>query len=109
MNGAVVAATQTTTKSGTPAPNFDDYQNFVWTLTGNITLLNPTTEKTGQTGFFIFIHSGAGRTVSLGTDYETAGGAGLTLSTTSGAADIVPYAVLSTGRILLGTPQLAFA
>jgi hypothetical protein len=109
VNGAVVAATQTTTKSGTPSPNFDNYQNFIWTITSNITLLNPTTEKVGQTGFFIFIHSGAGRTVSLGTDYETVGGAGLTLSSTNGAADLVPYAVLSTGRILLGTPQLAFA
>jgi hypothetical protein len=109
ISGSVVADTQTTTKSGSPAPNFDDYQNFVWTLTGNITLLNPSTEKTGQTGFFIFIHSGGARTVSLGTDYETAGGAGLTLSSTSGAVDIVPYVVQSSGNILLGTPQLAFS
>ena len=109
ITGSVVASTQTTSKSGSPAPNFDTYQNFVWTLTGNITLLNATTEKTGQTGFFIFIHSGAGRTVSLGTDYETAGGAGLTLSGTSGAVDIVPYAVQSSGNILFGTPQLAFS
>ena len=109
ISGSVVADTQTTTKSGSPAPNFDTYQNFVWTLTGNITLLNPTTEKTGQSGFFIFIHSGAARTVSLGTDYETAGGAGLTLSGAAGAVDIVPYVVQSSGNILLGAPQLAFS
>ena len=109
ISGSVVADTQTTTKSGSPAPNFDTYQNFVWTLTGNITLLNPTTEKTGQSGFFIFIHSGATRTVSLGTDYETAGGAGLTLSGAAGAVDIVPYVVQSSGNILLGAPQLAFS
>jgi len=47
--------------------------------------------------------------VSLGTDYETAGGSGLTLSTAAGAVDIVPYAIQSAGNILLGTPQLAFS
>ena len=109
ISGSVVADTNTTSTSGASTPNFNAYQNFVWTLTGNITLANPTTEKTGQTGFFIFIHSGAGRTVSLGTDYETAGGAGLTLSSTAGAVDIVPYVVQSSGNILLGTPQLAFS
>jgi len=57
----------------------------------------------------ILIHSGAARTVSLGTDYETAGAAGLTLSSTSGAVDLVPYVVQSSGNILLGTPQLAFS
>jgi len=81
----------------------------VWTISGNITLGNITTEQTGQSGFFIFIHSGAGRTVSLGTDWETAGGAGLTLSSIAGAVDIVPYVVQSSNNILLGTPQLAFS
>ena len=73
-------------------------------------LVNPTTEKTGQSGFFIFIHSGAAYTVSPnGTDFETAGGAGLTLSGAAGAVDIVPYVVQSSGNILLGAPQLAFS
>ncbi len=44
-NQRVCCETQTTTKSGTPSANFDNYQNFVWTLTGNITLINPTTEN----------------------------------------------------------------
>ena len=110
VDGSVVAATHSAGSiTGAQTPNFSTYQNFVWTLTGNITLSNPTTEKTGQSGFFIFIHSGAARTVSLGTDFETAGGAGLTLSSTAGAVDIVPYVVQSSGNILLGTPQLAFS
>ena len=50
-----------------------------------------------------------GRTVSLGTDYETANGAGLTLSSAASTTDIVPYVVAAGGRILLGAPQLAFA
>jgi hypothetical protein len=107
--GTAVAATQTASVTGSTTLDFSTYQNFILTMTGNITLANPTTEQAGQTGFMILIHSGAARTVSLGTDYETAGGAGLTLSSTSGAVDLVPYVVQSSGNILLGAPQLAFA
>jgi len=99
-----------TTNSGSVTLDFDTNQNFVLTLTGNVTLANPTTEAVGQSGFITFIQDGTGsRTVSLGTDYETAGGAGLTLSSTASTTDIVPYVVVASGRILLGTPQLAFS
>lgn len=96
--------------TGSTTLSFDIYQNFIITLTGAVTLANPTTETTGQTGFIVFIQDGTGgRTVSLGTDYETAGAAGLTLSSAANATDIVPYVVAANGRILLGAPQLAFA
>jgi len=101
--------TDTNQGTGTHTPDFQNYNSFVWTLTGNITLGNPTTEIAGMSGVFIFTHSGAGRTVSLSSDYETAGAAGLTLSSTAGAVDIVPYFVKATGSILLGTPMLAFS
>jgi len=105
----VVGSVETSSKTGSVTPDLQNYNSFVWTLTGNITLNNPSTEIAGMSGVFIFIHSGAARTVSLGTDWETAGGAGLTLSSASGAVDIVPYYVQASGNILLGTPQLAFA
>ncbi len=99
-----------TTNTGSVTLDFAVNQNFVLTLTGNVTLANPTTESVGQSGFIVFIQDGTGsRTVSLGTDYETAGAAGLTLSTAASTTDIVPYVVAASGRILLGTPQLAFA
>ena len=99
-----------TTNSGSVTLDFSTHQNHVLTLTGNVTLANPTTETVGQSGFIVFIQDGTGgRTVSLGTDYETAGGAGLALSTAASATDVVPYIVAASGRILLGTPQLAFA
>ena len=99
-----------TTNTGNVTLNFDTNQNFVLTLTGNVTLDNPSTEAVGQSGFITFIQDGTGgRTVSLGTDYETAGGAGLTLSSTASTTDIVPYVVVASGRILLGNPQLAFS
>lgn len=96
--------------TGSTTLNFETYQNFFLTLTGAVTLANPTNETKGQSGFIVFIQdSTGGRVVSLGTDYETAGGAGLTLSSAASATDIVPYVVAANGRIILGAPQLAFA
>jgi hypothetical protein len=111
VTGVANSTTDTdTSNTGSVTLNFDTNQNFILTLTGNVTLANPSTENTGQSGYIIFIQDGTGsRTVSLGTDYETAGGAGLTLSTAASSVDIVPYVVQSAGNILLGTPQLAFS
>ena len=111
LTGSVKGSTDTdTTNTGNVTLDFSTNQNFVLTLTGNVTLDNPTTEAVGQSGFIVFIQDATGgRTVSLGPDYETAGGAGLTLSSAASTTDIVPYVVAASGRILLGTPQLAFA
>lgn len=113
LSKAVQGTTDTdTTNTGNVTLDFDTYQNFVLTLTGNVTLVNPslTSESVGQVGTIIFIQdSTGGRTLSLGTDYESVGGSGITLSTAASATDMVPYVVVSTTRILLGTPQLAFS
>jgi len=111
FNASVTAKTDTdTTNTGNITLDFAANQNFVLTLTGNVTLVNPSTEQVGQSGFIAFIQDGTGsRTVALGTDYETAGAAGLTLTSTASATDLVPYLVVASNRILLGTPQLAFA
>ena len=111
VTGTAVATTDTdTTNTGSITLDFAAKQNFVLTLTGNVTLANPSTEQVGQSGFIAFIQDGTGsRTVSLGTDYETAAAAGLTLTATARATDIVPNLVVAANRILLGTPQLAFA
>ena len=107
----VLAATDTdTSNTGSITIDFSAHQNFVLTLTGSITLANPSTEAVGQCGVFVFIQDGTGsRTLSLGTDYETAGGAGITLSTAAAAVDVVPYFVKASGSIQLGAPQLAFS
>ena len=88
------------------------FQNFfILTFTGNVTLANPTTEVIGQSGFIICIQDGTGsRTLSLGTDYETAGGTGITLSTMrANSVDLIPYVVQSASNILLGKVQKAFS
>ena len=111
FNASVIAKTDTdTSNTGNVTLDFTANQNFVLTLTGNTTLVNPSTETVGQSGFIAFIQDGTGsRTVTLGTDYETAAGAGLSLTSTASATDLVPYVVVAANRILLGTPQLAFS
>ena len=111
ITGTLVATTNTdTSNSGSVTLDFAANQNFVLTLTGNVTLANPSTEQVGQSGIICCIQDGTGsRTLSLGTDYETAGGAGITLSTAANAVDIIPYFVKASGSIQLGAVQLAFS
>ena len=111
---AQIPKTETATISTSKTLDFDTNQNFILTLgSGANTLANPTTEagNVGQTGVMIFIQpsSGSAGTVSLGTDYETVGGSGLTLSSANSAYDVVPYIIKADNSILLGTPQLAFS
>ena len=99
-----------TSNTGNVALDFSQFQNFILTFTGNVTLTNPTTEVIGQSGFIICIQDGTGsRTLSLGTDYETAGAAGFSLSTAANSVDLIPYVVQSASNILLGRVQRAFA
>ena len=103
-------ATSTASISGSTVLDFDSFQHFVLTFTGNVTLANPSTEAVGQSGIIMVIQDGTGsRTIGLGTDYETAGGAGLTISTAANAVDVIPYFVKASASIQLGAPQLAFA
>jgi len=112
VTGTALATTDTdTTNTGDITLNYEDNQNFVLTLTGNIVLKNPSTEQVGQSGMIAFIQDATGnRSVTLEGDYEIAGGgSSLTLSTTADTTDLVPYFVVAANRILLGTPQLAFS
>ena len=106
-----VGATDTdTSNTGSITLDFAGSQNFVLTFTGNVTLANPSTEVVGQAGIIICIQDGTGsRTLSLGTDYETAAGGGITLSTAANAVDVIPYFVKAAGSIQLGAVQKAFS
>jgi hypothetical protein len=108
---AAIGSTDTdTSNTGSVTLDFQANQNFILTFTGNVTLANPSTETVGQSGVIVCIQDGTGsRTLSLGTDYETAGGAGITLSTGANAVDVIPYFVKASGSIQLGAVQLAFS
>ncbi len=64
MTGTLVAKVATTatdtdtSNTGNITLDFSANQNFVLTLTGNITLVNPSTEAVGQSGFIAFLQDG---------------------------------------------------
>ena len=95
LGNASVTATETATISTSKTLDLDTNQNFILTLGSAIIFIQPS--------------SGSAGTVSLGTDYETVGGSGLTLSSANSAYDVVPYMIKADNSILLGTPQLAFS
>ena len=108
-NSAYASVQVTGSATGNITLDFDTYQNFFLTASGNVTLDNPTTESIGQSGVIVFAQDGTGsRTLSLGTQYYAPGGA-LTISTAASAIDIIPYFVWAADKIALGTPQLALA
>ncbi len=96
--------------TGNVTLNFEDNQNFVLTLTGNTTLVNPTTETVGQSGFIVLIQDGTGsRTLAVGNQYFGPGGDVPEISTGANSIDVIPYIVIAAGKILLGQAQKAFA
>ena len=109
--GSLIPNTDTdTSNTGSVTLDFAVNQNFVLTFTGNVTLANPTTETVGQSGVIVCIQDGTGsRTLSLGGDYETAGGTGITLSTGANDVDVIPYFVKAAGSIQLGAVQKDFS
>ena len=109
--GSAVAGTITdTSNTGNVTLDFSADNNFVLTLTGNTTLVNPSTEIVGQSGFIVLIQDGTGsRTLAHGDQFFTPANAGITLSTGAADVDILPYVVQAAGKILLGTPQLDFS
>lgn len=69
--------------------------NFAITLTGTLTLANPTRMKVGQTGCVKLVQDGTGsRTLTLGSYWKCPGGAP-TLSTAASAIDMLFYFVES--------------
>ena len=111
FGAAAVGSTLTdTSNTGSITLDFDTYQNFVLTFTGNVTLANPSTESAGQSGVIVIIQDGTGsRTLATGDQFEWPGGSVGTISTSANAIDVVPYFVSAAGSIKLGAPQLAFA
>jgi len=111
FTAAQVASTQTNASAtGSVTLDFDTYNNFILTLTGSLTLANPTTENIGQAGFICLKQDATGsRTLTLGSQYLTSGGTAPTLSTSANAIDLLGYVVVGDGQILLGDALLAYS
>ena len=75
-------------------------QNFVITLTGNITFANPSTAVAGMGGCIFIVQDGTGsRTASWNGYWKWIGGTAPTLTTTAAAIDRVDYIVKSSTEI----------
>ena len=111
FGASVTAKTDTdTSNTGNVTLDFAANQNFVLTMTGNVTLVNPTTEQVGQSGFITLIQDGTGsRTLAVGDQYFGSDGDVPEISTAANAIDIIPYVVIAAGKILLGSAQKAFS
>ena len=110
FGGGVVGKTSTANATGNVTLDLDANSNFILTFTGNVTLVNPSTESVGQSGIIVIIQDGTGsRTIATGTDYEWPAGTEPAISTAANSVDILPYFVDASNSILLGNPQLAFA
>lgn len=83
------------------ALDFNTSNNFViGTLTGNITLANPTNVVAGQSGLIVMTQDGTGsRTLTLGTNFKKEGGVAIALTTTPGAVDYLSYWAETATRI----------
>lgn len=78
--------------TGTVTLDLSTGNNFGGTLTGNITLANPSNAVSGQSGAIRFTQDGTGsRTIAFGTNWKFQGGVKPTLSTGAAAVDILTY------------------
>lgn len=90
----------TVTYAASVALNFSTLENGQITLTGNLTLANPTNAKPGSSGVIRLIQDATGsRTVSFGTNWKFAGGTVPTASTAANAIDSLHYYVHSSTNI----------
>ena len=84
------------------AVNMGVSSQFELTTTQNFTLSNPTGQISGQRGFIVITQDATGsRILTLDSNYKTAGGTGITLTTTASAVDIIRYEVISPTLILV--------
>ena len=93
FTNAVIGKTDTdTSNSGSVTLDFDANQNFTYTYR-ECNTCKSNHRKSWTVWFIVCIQDGTGsRTLSLGTDYESVGGSGLTL--TASATDIIPYVIV---------------
>lgn len=91
---------ETLTYAASYTPDFATFINGSMTLTGNLTLNNPSNEKVGQSGAIMLTQDGTGsRTITFGTDWKFPTGTSETLSTAAGSVDILYYTIVSSTLI----------
>lgn len=92
LSGNAAAEIVTLADGALITPNFSNGNNFIVTLAGNRTLVNPTGVTTGQSGVIFVKQDGTGsRTLGIQSHYHFAGGTAPTFSTAANAVDVIGY------------------
>ena len=92
LSGNAAAEIVTLSDGANITPDFGSGNNFVVTLGGNRTLVNPTGVTTGQSGVIIVKQDGTGgRTLGIQSHYHFAGGTAPTFTTTANAVDVIGF------------------
>lgn len=97
--GSVTALPATT---GTVTLDLTASNNWEGTLTGNITLANPSSMPIGQSGVIRIVNDATPRTIAYGSYFKSTVGSLPALTATAGAVDLLPYYVESANRIWIG-------
>lgn len=98
--GDAALVSLTWTSGGNTAVNMATGINFTVTAaTGNSTLGQPSNTKVGQTGVIRIIQDSTPRTLAYHADWKFAGGTDPTISTGSGAVDLLFYQVIATNFV----------
>lgn len=97
--GSVTALPATT---GTVTLDLTASNNWEGTLTGNITLANPSSMPIGQSGVLRIINGASPYTIAYGAYWKSASGSLPALTAVASAVDLLPYYVESASRIWIG-------
>jgi len=97
-NGVWASAAETAvTYASTVTLDFSTGYNFgPLTLTGNVTLANPTNVKAGQAGHIRIVDTAGGHTLTLGSNFKVVGASATALSLTAGQTAVLHYKCLTT-------------
>ena len=86
--------------AGTHTLDFRTANNFSMTLTGNVTLANPSIISAGQSGVLFITQDGTGgRTAAFGSYWDFSDGTAPTLSTGANAVDMIAWIARSSTKI----------
>lgn len=110
VNAAIAVSAgdvETVSYAASVALDFTTFVNAKITLTGNITLSNPTTTgMKGRSGLIELWQDATGsRTVTWGANYRFAGGTDIVLTTTASAVDLIFYQILSDGTVFVSAAK----
>jgi hypothetical protein len=95
------------TVSTTQTLDFSTYNNWSMTLSGSITLANPTNLTAGQSGVIFITQDATGsRTVSFGSYWRFPGNVAPTLSSSASSVDAIVYTARTTTSI---TAQILYS